>query len=327
MTLTAAQRNKQNYLAAKAAFNARDLDACVAHYAPDHRIISQHHSAPPGIKRFFEDTIATWPDIQLRVEHVVAEDNYVMGRSIATATHTSTVMGIAPTHRSVTTTFWDLHRFNSDGLIAETWNLMDALSIMEQVKAAAPDDDRTIASYEEYATTYASLVNPIPSDFDAAAMRRFAAVGGSVLEIGSGPGTDADFIESLGVHVDRTDATRAFLDMQMARGKQARLLNVISDDLGGPYDGVMALCVLIHVDREHIDGVLAKIFNAIRPGGALLVSMRDGDGETRGDFHTIYWRREAFSERLRAAGFAVEWAEFNTDRSKEDWNTFLARRR
>lgn len=127
-----AKRNKQNYLAAKAAFNARDLDACVAHYAQNHRLISAQ--AAPPIRQFFEGTIATWPDIQINVEHAVAEDDWVMGRSIATATHTNTVMGVPPTNRQVQSQFWDLHRFDADGRMVESWNLMDALAIMQQIK-------------------------------------------------------------------------------------------------------------------------------------------------------------------------------------------------
>jgi len=318
-----AKRNKQNYLLAKAAFNARDLNACLAYYAPQHRIKSQQAGAPPPIRAFFEQTIATWPDIKINVEHAVAEDDWVMGRSIATATHANTVMGHAPTNKIVETSFWDLHRFNADGLIIESWNLMDALSIMQQIQAPPADSARTIASYESYAATYAALVNPIPSEFDANAMRRLAKVGGTILEIGSGPGTDADFIETLGVTVERTDATHAFLEIQAARGKR---LNVLTDPLDGPYDGVMALCVLIHIGRDEIDRVLRNIFEAIRPGGAFLVSMRDGDHETFGDHHTIYWRRDGFAQRLEAVGFAIEWDEFVTDRSNEDWNAFLARR-
>lgn len=129
-------RNKQNYLAAKACFNARDIVACVAHYAPEHKVISPPGSpAAPPIKLFFEQTIATWPDIEIKVEHAVAEDDWVMGRSVARATHAVALMGIEPTHKTIETTFWDLHRFNADGLIVETWNLMDGLSIMRQLGA------------------------------------------------------------------------------------------------------------------------------------------------------------------------------------------------
>jgi predicted ester cyclase len=132
-------RNKHNYLAAKACFNARDIAACVAHYAPDHKVNAPAASPPaPPIKTFFEQTIATWPDIQIVVEHAVAEDDWVMGRSIARATHAVALMGVQPTHKTIESAFWDLHRFNANGLIVETWNLMDGLAIMRQIGALPP---------------------------------------------------------------------------------------------------------------------------------------------------------------------------------------------
>jgi SAM-dependent methyltransferase len=185
---------------------------------------------------------------------------------------------------------------------------------------------RTIASYEGFAGEYNAIVGETPSARDAVALQRLAEAGPDVLEIGSGPGRDADYLESLGVRVLRTDATRAFLELQAARGKRGRLLNVITDELGGPYDGVVALCVLIHVGKDQTDGVLAKIFAALRAGGAFLVSVRDGEGETFGAYHMVYWRRDEFAVRLEVAGFGVEWDEFSTDVDGDDWLTFLARK-
>jgi hypothetical protein len=47
------------------------------------------------------------------------------------------------------------------------------------------------------------------------------------------------------------------------RGKKADLLNVMTDEFGGgPYDGVLAMGVLIHVDREQVDPALRKIHAA-----------------------------------------------------------------
>jgi steroid delta-isomerase-like uncharacterized protein len=131
---TRAARNKASYLAAKAAYNARDLDRCLARYAPGHRIMSK--PTPPGrehIRAFFEGTFVTWPDIQIVVENALAEDAWVMGRSITTATHSATVMGVPATGKKIVTSFWDLHRFDEDGLIAQTWNLMDGLTVMQQL--------------------------------------------------------------------------------------------------------------------------------------------------------------------------------------------------
>jgi 2-polyprenyl-3-methyl-5-hydroxy-6-metoxy-1,4-benzoquinol methylase len=128
------------------------------------------------------------------------------------------------------------------------------------------------------------------------------------------------------VKVRRTDATRAFLALQAARGKRGTLLNVLTDRLGGPYDGILAMCVLIHIDRPHTDLVLRKIARALRRDGAFLVSMRDGRGETRGDYHTTYWSRRAFAARLEAHGLRIQWDARSIDSDGDPWLTFLASR-
>lgn len=132
--MNASARNKANYIAAKAAYNARELDRCLGFYAPLHQIMSR--PTPPGrehIRAFFEGTFAGWPDLQLEVAQVVAEEDWVMGRCIATATHTTAVMGVPPTGKQVATTFWDLHRFDEAGLIVQTWNLLDTLTLTQQL--------------------------------------------------------------------------------------------------------------------------------------------------------------------------------------------------
>ena len=129
-----AARNKENYLKAKEAFNDKRVDECILFYATDHEVKSkQSEKGRGGIQKFLEGLHQTWPDIQITVEHSVAEDNWVMGRSVATATNTNVVLGIEPTHKKITATFWDLHLFDENGLIIETWNLMDNLAIMQQI--------------------------------------------------------------------------------------------------------------------------------------------------------------------------------------------------
>jgi predicted ester cyclase len=133
-SLDIALRNKSNYLKAKEAFNNNRIDECILFYAPNHEVKSkQSEKGREGIQQFLVGMHHTWADIQIKVEHVVAEDNWVMGRSVATATHSQVVLGVQPTHKKITATFWDLHHFDEDGLIIETWNLMDNLAIMQQL--------------------------------------------------------------------------------------------------------------------------------------------------------------------------------------------------
>lgn len=187
--------------------------------------------------------------------------------------------------------------------------------------------DRTLASYEASARDYNAIVaGHRPPEIEDAVRRMMQRVpaGGTVLEIGSGSGQDADFVESLGGVVKRTDAVQAFLDLQAERGKKGELLNVVTDALGGPYDAVLAMCVLIHVDRAQIAPVLRKVFDALAPGGVFLAAMRIGEGETLGDYQTVYWAKDAFADALAAAGLDLQWDSQWIGRDDVTWANFLA---
>lgn len=129
-----AARNKASYLAAKQAFNDGDMTACLAFYAEAHQIKSRPSPAGRGaIEAFLVGLRATWPGVEIVVEHVLAEHDFVMGRSRASAIHSTEVFGVPATNKPIETTFWDLHRFDDEGRIVETWNLMDGLAIMAQL--------------------------------------------------------------------------------------------------------------------------------------------------------------------------------------------------
>ncbi|NEA31275.1 class I SAM-dependent methyltransferase [Streptomyces sp. SID13031] len=197
-------------------------------------------------------------------------------------------------------------------------------------RGAIQRNQRTVAAYEGEARNYARLCgSELPAQSEktlrtfVAALPRF----GRILEVGSGTGHDADFVEHLGIEVRRTDATRAFCEIQAERGKQAELLNVITDDLGGPYDGVMALCVLIHVDPVQFEAVLGRIRDALAPDGVFLASMREGTGaEVSGPWFTALWHEQDLTAAFEGADLQVEWTSFHIDGSGDRWLTYMVRR-
>jgi predicted TPR repeat methyltransferase len=188
----------------------------------------------------------------------------------------------------------------------------------------------TVEYYERHAHEYALEIDDVPPPVIADPLRRLAAslpAGAQVLEVGSGTGRDADFLETLGPRVRRTDVTRAFVDMQIARGLHAEQLDLITDELGGPYDAIVATAVLIHIERARTDDVLTKVAAALRPRGAFLVCIREGTGEERGDdCHMTYWPHDAFVERLERAGLRIAWHTAFGHGPDERWLTFLATR-
>jgi SAM-dependent methyltransferase len=195
------------------------------------------------------------------------------------------------------------------------------------------NNGRTVAAYENYARRYAANVSPQPSESGALALRRLADMlpsGGHVLDIGSGPGWDADFLEELGVRLHRTDVTKSFRDFQAERGQRVDALNVLTEQIAETYDGILMLCVLQHFERTELDGVLHKLGNALRDQGAMLLSHPVGAGEfwehtASGDYRVVKWSSAALDQRLRRSGFVVTWDE-SEDGDEGPWRTVLARK-
>lgn len=199
---------------------------------------------------------------------------------------------------------------------------------------AVTHNARTVAMYEGYARNYALLIAPLPDPNRKRWLERLCSEVGSgarVLELGSGTGRDADYLESIGVRVRRTDATRAFVDLQAERGVSADVLNVIDDELavaGEPgYDAVLALCVLIHVDRPLLPGVLAKVRAALKPDGVFLVSVREGEGDEVSEaWFTSCWRPGEFERLVIDAALCIEGTGRYVDSDGDVWRTLLCRR-
>ncbi len=197
---------------------------------------------------------------------------------------------------------------------------------------------RTVDSYERIAREYADDTAPDssdPAEFSGEGLRRLVdavPAGGTALELGSGPGWDADFVESQGVAVRRTDVAAAFIDFQTERGKHVEKLDVTSDELGGPYDAVMALAVLQHVDRAQIPALLRRVAAALRPGGVFLVAILEGAGErwevgeSGNPYFTVLWDEAAFRTLLGDAGLEVEWSFPDEDPAESHWLMLLARK-
>jgi SAM-dependent methyltransferase len=193
---------------------------------------------------------------------------------------------------------------------------------------------RTVAAYEDYARRYAEAVSATPSAGEAEGLRRLAAAiptSGRVLDIGSGPGWEADFLEALGLQVRRTDVTASFLQFQAERGKTAYPFDVLSDEIVDVYDGMLMLYVLQHFERDQLDGVLRKLARGLTANGALLLTHFLGEGEAwegdAQDYRFVRWSAEALDERLAEAGFTVEWENFGESESNErPWRRVLARK-
>jgi SAM-dependent methyltransferase len=191
-------------------------------------------------------------------------------------------------------------------------------------------DDVTLTAYQSRTQEYLRGT-PWPFPELIAFLDRFAGVAGRgpVLEIGSGPGRDADYLEGRGVPVIRTDATPAFVTRLREAGHDARLLDVRTDPLGGPYQGILANAVLLHLSRDQFEHLLRRARAATVPDGVLAFTLKEGDGEAWSEHklglprHFTYWREPAVRAALHRAG----WPDASIDHvaSGGGWLHVIAR--
>lgn len=116
-----------------------------------------------------------------------------------------------------------------------------------------------------------------------------------------------------------------------AGGHDARILDVRTDDLGGPWDGVLANAVLLHLTRSEFAAVVARVADAVRPGGLFAFTLKEGDGEGWSEAKLelprwfVYWREPELRSVVEAAGWTVLWLEHADDRP-DNWLNIIAQR-
>jgi trans-aconitate methyltransferase len=193
--------------------------------------------------------------------------------------------------------------------------------------------ERTVAAYEANVDAYLAgtpqAVNADVAELLDELVER--APGRTVLEVGTGPGHEADYLEERGMAVHRTDAAAAFVDRLLAAGYEARLLDVRTGDLRGPYDAVLANAVLHHLSRPALTAALTRICAATQLQGVFALTMKEGDGEAWSSAKLgtprwfVYWREPDLRSVLQQAGWSVLRLDHVHGRD-DDWLYTLCRR-
>lgn len=196
------------------------------------------------------------------------------------------------------------------------------------------DNESTLHSYDGHVRDYVNgtsqVVSGASKDWIDAALDGLPS-DAAILEVGSGVGRDAAYIQQQGYVVECTDASQGFLEHLRANGFQARAFNALTDTLEDSYDLIIANAVLLHFGREDVRRVVDKLADALRPGGRLAFSLKQGNGEEwsskklNAPRYFCYWQPEQLVPLLRQAGF-VHWdvQAIATHRQHADWIYVIA---
>ena len=87
---------------------------------------------PEGLKQFLTAYHNAFPDIQVKVENLIAEGDKVVSHVTSRGTHKGELMGIAPTGKQVTVPVICISRFVDDK-IGENWEIIDLFGMLQQL--------------------------------------------------------------------------------------------------------------------------------------------------------------------------------------------------
>jgi len=112
--------------------NPAAFDELLAPDFVDHEGVPGVPPTRDGVKQLLSGVHAAFPDFQIDIEHVVAQDDLVVLMTTWRGTQTGAFMGIPPTGKQVAWKVFDTIRV-VDGKCVEHWGLMDQMSLMQQL--------------------------------------------------------------------------------------------------------------------------------------------------------------------------------------------------
>ena len=130
---------KQDNIAAQKAFGAAVNSGKLYQFTDlmtadvkDHDPAPDQGTGPEGFIAFFTKFREAFPDLEVAVETLVADEENVAIAYRVTGTHKGAFHGIAPTGKTIEARGVQIARFE-DGRIAERWGSSDELGILKQL--------------------------------------------------------------------------------------------------------------------------------------------------------------------------------------------------
>ncbi|MFL5296957.1 MAG: class I SAM-dependent methyltransferase [Phenylobacterium sp.] len=168
------------------------------------------------------------------------------------------------------------------------------------------------------------------------ALTRFAAMlpaGGRVLDAGCGSGRDAKSFVALGFRVTATEAAPKLAALARAHtGLDVQVMTFDQMAWREAFDGIWACASLLHVPRGDLPATLARLREALAPGGVWFMSFKYGDQEREANGRRFTDLDEAGAAALLAQTPGLDLVEMEVtgdvrpDRADERWLSLFCRR-
>jgi len=113
-------------------FNQHDLTAIDKYHAP--HLSNDSGKTVESFKKYLTALFLGFPDLHVNIEHILAENNFVLVFLNFVGTHKGEFNGRPPTNKPVTIRSADLYRIENDKIV-EHWDVVDQLDLLKQTGA------------------------------------------------------------------------------------------------------------------------------------------------------------------------------------------------
>ena len=197
--------------------------------------------------------------------------------------------------------------------------------------------DGLVKSYEKYAHERAAHA---PDEFKVRERSEFlkflkAEKRETLLEIGCGPGGDAQFFQSQGLRVLAVDNAPTMVKLTAEKGVPARVLDCYNlDKINERFEAVYTMNCLLHIPKQDFDRILHLISKRLNDSGLMYLGIW-GDANFEGIWeHDRYepkrffsfWKVEALLEVLQRF-FRLEYYRRLEPHEGRIFNSFIVRKR
>lgn len=164
--------------------------------------------------------------------------------------------------------------------------------------------------------------------------------GAKVFEIGSGDGTNAKYMESLGYDVTASDTADDFVEATRKQGLTTIKFDALEDDFPEKYFAVFCWRVFVHFTKEDALKIIKKVYNNLEENGIFVFNAinretKEVDNEWvdfEGEYHMgveryyNYFRQDELDDIISQTDFQVQHFHTEGGKNKNKWLVYVLKK-
>ncbi len=141
-----------------------------------------------------------------------------------------------------------------------------------------------------------------------------------VFEIGSGDGSNAKFMESLGFDVTASDTANDFIEATRSKGLKTIKFNALEDDFPDKYFAIFCWRVFVHFTRDDALEIIKKAYDSLEKNGIFIFNAINRDTKNvdnewvdfEGEYHMgverfyNYFNKDDLDEIIQQTEFEIK---------------------